>query len=293
MLNRVCTYIRQRGLLEKDKPVLVAVSGGADSVALLDVLMRAGYSCVAAHCNFALRGAESDRDEAFVKDLCDSIHVVLEVKHFDTKKYAKEHQVSIEVAARELRYRWFDEVACQHGCQAIAVAHHQNDQAETILLNLRRGTGLRGLCGMRPISANPMNPDSVPVIRPLLCTTRDYIEHYLKDKRGLNWVTDSTNSDTTITRNAIRSQLKNYSKTDIEHMAQTAETIQGYVDIIEGKDTREAGLVKTYESLRGYNFAEIDKIYDALQKGEGGKIFRSKTHQATIKHRQLCVTSAS
>jgi tRNA(Ile)-lysidine synthase TilS/MesJ len=131
----------------------------------------------------------------------------------------------------------------------------------------------------------------VPIVRPLLCTTRDYIEHYLRDKRGLQWVTDSTNSDTSIPRNAVREQLKKYSKPEIEHMAQTAEYMQGYVDIIEGKNTREAGIARLYEELRAYNFAEIDKIYDALQRGKGGITFTSKTHQATIKKGKLCVTS--
>ena len=290
MLKRVSTYIRQHGLLEKDKPVLVAISGGADSVALLDVLLRAEYRCIAAHCNFALRGPESDRDEAFVRDLCARMNVPLEVAHFDTQFYARAHHASIEVAARELRYRWFEEMAQQHGCQAVCVAHHQNDQAETLLLHLRRGTGLRGLCGMRPITTNPMKPNGVPVVRPLLCTTRDYIEHYLRDKRGMEWVTDSTNSDTSITRNAIREQLKRYSKSDIEHMAQTAEYMQGYVDILDGNDTREAGIVRLYEGIREYGFAEIDKIYDALQRGEGGKVFTSRTHRATIKKGKLCVT---
>ena len=293
MLRRVSTYIRQRGLLQKDKPVLVALSGGADSVSLLDVLLQAGYTCVAAHCNFHLRGEESNRDEAFVRDLCKQMNVELEVTDFDTIEYARTHEVSIEVAARELRYRWFDEMARKHGCQAVCVAHHQNDQAETILLNLKRGTGIRGLAGMRPVSANPIVPESVPIVRPLLCTTRGYIEHYLKDKRHLNWVTDSTNSDTSITRNAIREQLKNYSKTEIEHMAQTAEYMQGYVDMIEGKKSREEGIARLYEQLREYNFAEIDKIYDALQRGEGGKTFTSKTHQATIKKGKLCVTLVS
>ena len=293
MLRRVTTYIRQRGLLQKDKPVLVALSGGADSVSLLDVLLRAGYTCIAAHCNFHLRGEESNRDEAFVRDLCKQMNVELEVTDFDTIEYTRTHEVSIEVAARELRYRWFDEMARKHGCQAVCVAHHQNDQAETILLNLKRGTGIRGLAGMRPVSANPIVPESVPIVRPLLCTTRGYIEHYLKDKRHLNWVTDSTNSDTSITRNAIREQLKNYSKTEIEHMAQTAEYMQGYVDMIEGNKSREEGIARLYEQLREYNFAEIDKIYDALQRGEGGKTFTSKTHKATIKKGKLCVTLVS
>ena len=270
--------------------MLVAVSGGADSVSLLDVLLRAGYTCIAAHCNFQLRGAESDRDEAFVRQLCEQMNVALEVTRFDTQAYAHAHQVSIEVAARELRYAWFEQMAEKHQCQAVAVAHHQNDQAETVLINLKRGAGLRGLAGMRPLSTNPMAPEGVPVIRPLLCTTRDYIEHYLRDKRGLEWMTDSTNADTTITRNAVREQLKAYSKAEIEHMAQTAEYMQGYVDLLENKNTREAGIARLFEETRAYGFAETDKIYDALQRGEGGKTFTSKTHRATIKKGKLCVT---
>ena len=293
MLRRVTTYIRQHGLLDKNKPVLVGVSGGADSIALLDVLTRAGYTCVAAHCNFGLRGEESDRDEAFVQECCARMGVELEIAHFDTFLYARTHHASIEVSARELRYEWFDRMARQHGCQAVCVAHHQNDQAETVLLNLRRGTGIRGLAGMRPISTNPMVPNGVPVVRPLLCTTRDYIEHYLRDKRHLAWITDSTNSDTSIPRNAVREQLRAYSKAEIEHIAQTAEYMQGYIDRMEGKATREAGIAALYEELRAYGFAEIDKIYDALQRGEGGKTFTSKTHQATIKKGKLCVTSVS
>lgn len=291
MLRRVSTYINQRGLLTKEQPVLVCISGGADSVALLDVLLRAGYICIAAHCNFHLRGDESIRDEQFVRRLCQEKGVKLHVRDFDTQAYAHNEAISIEMAARELRYRWFDEIAFTENCQAIVVAHHQNDQAETLLLNLRRGTGLRGLIGMRPVSPNPIVPDStIPIVRPLLCTTRDYIEYYLRSKRHMEWVDDSTNTDTTITRNAIRKQLQSYTKAEIEHMAQTAEYMQGYLDIIEGRATREAGITRLYEELRQYGFQEIEKIYNALQRGEGGKTFFSKTHKATIKHRKLCVT---
>ena len=291
MLRRVMKYIRDKELLEKGARVLVCVSGGADSVALLDVLRRGGYECVVAHCNFHLRGEESDRDEAFVRELCER----LEIKHFDTEGYAKEKGVSIEMAARELRYRWFAELAAQEGCDAIAVAHHQNDQAETVLLNLKRGTGIRGLCGMRAKSANPYGRQygleakggDVPIIRPLLCTTRDYIEHYLRDIRHLDWVDDSTNSDTKIKRNAVREQLKSYSKAEIEHIAATAERMQGYVDWLEGRESLEAGRAQLYEELKEYGFAEIDKIYDALQAGVGGKEFHSATHKAVIKDKRV------
>ena len=273
-------------LLEKGDKVLVCVSGGADSVALLDVLQRGGYDCVVAHCNFHLRGEESNRDEAFVRGLSERVLV----KHFDTERYAKERGLSIEMAARELRYQWFAQLAAEEGCKAIAVAHHQNDQAETVLLNLKRGTGIRGLCGIRAKSTNPYGGDAV-VIRPLLCTTRDYIEHYLRDIRGLSWVDDSTNSDTRIKRNAIREQLKSYSKAEIEHIALTAEHMQGYVDWLEGKETSEAGRVKLYEELKDYGFSEIDKMYDALRRGVGGKIFRSATHQAEIRRGKLEIES--
>ena len=292
MLRRVQKYIRDNRLLQPSQRVLVCVSGGADSIALLDVLQRAGYTCIVAHCNFHLRGDESDRDQAFVieaaKLLLGNQAKVL-VKHFDTITYAKEHAISIEMAARRLRYQWFAQVALQEDCKAIAVAHHQNDQAETLLLNLKRGTGIRGLCGMRAISANPEGGD-MPIIRPLLCTTRDYIEHYLKDIRQLQWVNDSTNTDTTILRNAVRQQLATYSKAEIEHLAATAEHMQGYVDWLEGLDTVAAGRAKLHEELRAYGFAEINKMYDALQRGIGGKTFRSATHQAVIKKGKLEIT---
>ena len=330
MLRRVLKYIRDKELLEKGDRVLVCVSGGADSVALLDVLQRGGYECVVAHCNFHLRDEESDRDERFVREVVEAYPLPLPkgkgdrllgdevmklwVKDFDTVGYAQEKGISIEMAARELRYRWFAELAAETGCKAIAVAHHQNDQAETVLLNLKRGTGIRGLCGMRAKSGNPYEvreayprplPEGkgdwqlrenvmkqeagIPIIRPLLCTTRDYIEHYLRDIRKIDWVNDSTNTDTSIKRNAIREQLKQYSKAEIEHIAATAEHMQGYVDWLEGRESQEAGRAKLYEELKDYGFAEIDKIYDALQKGIGGKIFRSATHQAEIRKGKIVV----
>ena len=268
---------------------MVCLSGGADSVALLDVLMQAGYECVAAHCNFHLRGEESLRDEEFVRTLCEQMGVRLLVQNFDTKAFAKERRMGIEMAARALRYRWFGEVAMAEGCEAIAVAHHQNDQAETVLLNLLRGTGIRGLCGMRPKAANPYCDNGIPVIRPLLCTTRDYIEYYLRAKRHLTWVNDSTNTDTSIPRNAIRAQLVHCRKAEIENLAETARRMQGYVDILEGKDSREAGICRLYEELREYRFPEIDKIYDALQRAEGGKRFESEDYTGVIRHRKLIV----
>ena len=214
-------YIRDHELLRQGERVVVGLSGGADSVALLDVLCRGGYEPVAAHCNFHLRGEESERDEQFCRELCESKGVKLHVREFDTKTYASEHKQSIEMAARELRYAWFEELADEERCERIAVAHHQNDQAETVLMHLKRGTGLKGLQGMLPKTGR--------VIRPLLCTTHDYIVHYLRDIRHIEWVEDSTNSDTSIRRNAVREMLQTWSKAEIEHVAKTAEIVQGYV----------------------------------------------------------------
>lgn len=295
MLRRVQKYIKDYGLLQRGDRVLVCVSGGADSVALLDVLLRGGYDCVVAHCNFHLRGEESDRDEQAVRRLVRQLsgegrEIPLFVEHFRTREYATEHHKSIEMAARDLRYRWFAALAKEQHCVAIAVAHHQNDQAETVMLNLLRGTGIRGLCGMRPLAINPIVPNSVPVVRPLLCTTRDYIEHYLRDIRHLEWVTDSTNADTSIRRNAIRKQLQHYSKAEIEHIAATAECVQGYVDWLENQDSRARGKVELYEQLRSYHFPQTDEIYAALVLGEGGKTFYSPTHKAEIKKRKVEIT---
>ena len=289
MLRRVQKYIRDERLLRAGDRVLVCVSGGADSVALLDVLKRGGYECVVAHCNFQLRGEESERDEQFVRRLAEQMGVELCVTRFDTQEYAKVHQQSIEMAARELRYRWFDEVARAHGCAAVAVAHHQNDQAETVLMNLRRGAGLRGMGGMRARSENPMAESEIPVVRPLLCTTRDYIRHYLRDIRKMAWVEDSSNTDTSIRRNAIRQELAGYSKAEIEHMAETAYRMQGYADMMDKRESRAAGICRLYEQLKDCGNLEVDKIYDAMQQDEGGKRWESETHVVKLRKHTLYI----
>lgn len=141
--QRVQKFIDEAGLLMPGGKVLVALSGGADSVALLRVLMDINYSVVAAHCNFHLRGEESNRDEAFVRSLCEDLSIPLHVTHFDTSAYANERGISIEMAARELRYEWFEQLRIGLGIESIAVAHHRDDSVETFLLNLIRGTGIK------------------------------------------------------------------------------------------------------------------------------------------------------
>ena len=195
MIERVKQYIEANHLLCKQRTLLVALSGGADSVALLCVLQELGYDLHALHCNFHLRGQESDRDEQFVCDLCAKRHIPLSIKHFQTREYAHEHHSSIEMAARDLRYEWFQDQVKAQKAQGIAVAHHRDDQAETLLLNLLRGTGLRGLAGMQNHRSD--------IIRPLLCVNRQDIINYLSSIKQ-SYVTDSTNLEREATRNRIR-----------------------------------------------------------------------------------------
>lgn len=178
--------------------MLIALSGGADSVALLLMMQERGKAEACAHCNFHLRGNESDRDEEFVRRLCEERGIRLFVKHFDTQTEAARTGESIEMAARRLRYDWFAELCLEHGFKEVAVAHHLNDNAETVLLNLVRGTGLSGLTGMAE--------ERPGVVRPLLSLSRHEILDYLRQK-GQTYVTDSTNTDTHYRRNKLRHEV--------------------------------------------------------------------------------------
>ncbi len=175
--------------------VLVTVSGGADSVALLCVLSRCGYPLLAAHCNFHLRGEESNRDERFVRRLCDSLGVMLVVKDFDVESRRLRDGVSMEMACRDLRYEWFRELVSSYGLKRILTAHHANDNVETMLLNMLRGTGIEGAKGMMV--------DSGEILRPLLRFARADIEEYLHSI-GQGWIVDSTNLYDEPDRNFIR-----------------------------------------------------------------------------------------
>lgn len=195
MIHTIRLYIEKYRLLSEDRPVLVGLSGGADSVALLGVLVRLGYPCIALHCNFHLRGEESDRDEAFACEFAESLEVPFHKIDFDTISYAGERHLSIEMAARELRYAWFEEMRERLGGQATAVAHHRDDNVETVLMNLIRGTGIRGMSGIRPRNGF--------IVRPLLCVSREDILAWLADQ-GYAYMVDSTNLSDAYTRNFIR-----------------------------------------------------------------------------------------
>lgn len=192
-INRVFTGVEIASM--QQKRVLVALSGGADSVALLRALLATGFECYAAHCNFHLRGEESMRDERFVRDLCQQFNVPLTVKDCDVDTYQQEYGGSVEMACRDLRYTWFEQERQRLGCELIAVAHHADDQVETFFLNLLRGTGLRGLSGMRRLNGR--------IWRPLLGVTRDEILDYLISI-DQDHVDDSTNVENDYRRNRLR-----------------------------------------------------------------------------------------
>lgn len=186
--------------IDASRPIIIGVSGGADSMALLHRLNAEGYNLVIAHCNFHLRGNESNRDETFVRQEVEKrySHQRLEIISFDTIGYTRTHKVSVEMAARDLRYEWFRTLMKQYSASCIAIAHHADDQIETMLLNLSRGTGGQGLVGMETLRDN--------LWRPLLGTPRREILRYLTDHR-LPHIEDSTNQDTAFKRNLIRQEL--------------------------------------------------------------------------------------
>ena len=317
MKQKISDYISKHSLLSRDALHLVALSGGADSVALLRILRDLDYQIEAAHCNFHLRGSESDRDEAFVRQLCDSLGIKLHLIHFDTETYASVHQVSIEMAARELRYGYFRSLCKDIGAETVCVAHHRDDAVETFLMNLLRGSGIHGLTGIRPKNG--------PIVRPLLCVGRQDILDYLHSI-GQDYVTDSTNLESIVLRNKLRLQvlplLKQLNPKAVENIDKTAnylrEAEKVYNAYFAGNPDRGQVPVRNnpaqmsdrylspvripldeitkqpsaecflHEWLAPYGFnpSQIAQILDALT-GESGREFLSATHTLLIDRSQL------
>lgn len=198
MLAKVRRYIEEYQMLAPGERVVVACSGGADSICLLSVLQALGMQVLAVHVHHGLRGIEADRDADFVRDFCAAGDIACRVVRLDVAGYASGHGMSVEEAGRALRYQSLEAAADEWGACKIAVAHHEDDNAETILHHLLRGTGLRGLGGIRPVQGSR--------IRPLLCVSRKEIESYLEE-RGILWCEDSTNRSNDYTRNRIRNQV--------------------------------------------------------------------------------------
>ena len=306
MRDVVRAYIDKYQLLTVGKPVLVGVSGGADSIALLTVLVELGYSCIVGHCNFHLRGEESMRDEHFTETYARKLGLPFVKVDFNTRDYAAEHHLSVEMAARELRYAWFEEMRCVHDAQAIAVAHHRDDNVETVLMNLIRGSGIRGMSGIRPKNGF--------VIRPLLPVTRQEILQWLAE-RQLEYVTDSTNLSAAYTRNFIRLRVLPLLETinpsvrtainrTAEHLAET-ESLFAYVmadarkRVFEAENRLSIKALMQYPSpktvlfelLKAFHFtpSSVDEIFLSLNK-ESGKLFFSSSHRL-VKDRDCLLLS--
>lgn len=312
MWSKVEVYIEKHKLLKANDLYIVGLSGGADSVAMLLMLKEGGFNVHAAHCNFLLRGAESDRDEAFCVSLCQQLGVELHRAHFCTREYAELHKVSIEMAARELRYRWFGQLCQDLGAAGVCVAHHRDDSVETVLLNLVRGTGLRGLTGIQPRSelVVPCGQDvqkqmKLVVLRPLLCVSRAEIEAFLAEK-GQEYVTDSTNLEADVQRNVIRLEvlplLQKLNPAVAENIQRTAENLSeaqqvlivtiasiNSSNILNLSDLNKYGSSEylAFEWLRkyGFNGDQVRQILDA----ETGRIVSSATGYDVLKDRERLI----
>lgn len=223
MYQKVKAYVKKWHMLQKEDSVIAGISGGADSVCLLFMLLKLqkelGFALMAVHVNHGIRGAEAERDEAYVKRLCRQWNVRLKVYRENVPAYAKEHGMTEEEAGRDIRRTCFCKVLKEWGGTKIALAHHENDNVETLLWNLCRGTGIRGLGGIAPVND--------VWIRPLLCVKRREIESYLK-KRGISYCTDTTNADRRYMRNRIRMDVIPYledcvNTESVSHMGKTME----------------------------------------------------------------------
>jgi len=309
MRKKFANLMANNCLANENESILVALSGGADSVALLHLLNSCGYNSVAAHCNFALRGAESDADEAFVRELCSKWGVTLMVKRFDTTEHAARNKISIEMAARELRYEWFNKIAEEKGIQLIATGHSGDDAIETFFLNLSRGTGLKGLAGIQWREKN--------LIRPLLFASSKEIRRYCENN-GLTYRIDSTNNDTKFLRNKVRHEIvplfKELNPSFFDTMQSNMEHLREALEIFSNEAERVKSFVTTqgndtllipvnhllnhpqkrsilYEILKPYGFAPkiTNSVVNALN-GTPGRQFLSNSYRLVIDRRNLILT---
>lgn len=298
MFRKLVRFVEEENLFYRDEKILVAVSGGIDSVVLLHLFLKMEVNCGVAHCNFHLRGEESNGDFEFVKKLAEQHNIPFYFKDFDTKAYANNNKISIEMAARELRYDWFNQICDQENYQYIAVGHHADDVAETVLINLVRGTGIHGLTGIKSKLGK--------IIRPLLSFSRKQLEEYANSER-ITYREDSTNKETDFVRNKIRHQVipvlekinPSIIKTMSENVQRFKEVEQIYNDVVEENRLhlvfqRENQLLISIDRLKelpspsshlfeilssyGFHHRDVRMIAKSLDSISGKRFF-SPTHQ--------------
>ncbi|WP_430928099.1 tRNA lysidine(34) synthetase TilS [Polaribacter marinivivus] len=307
MLQKFKKHITKEFPFLKDTKLLIAISGGVDSVVLFHLLHKLNYDVSLAHCNFKLRGKESDLDEEFIKNLNQISSNQIFTIIFDTEKYAKEHKLSTQIAARELRYNWFQKLITEHKFEYVLTAHHADDNLETFLIHLTRGSGLDGFTGIPKVNGN--------IVRPLLAFSRKEILNYAKD-HDIEWREDASNASNKYIRNKIRHQvlpvLKEINPSILDSFTTTIENLQESKQIIEDRIEniasevleKEANFIKIdiekikelsnskaylYQLLKSYHFTEWNDVYDLLNAQSGKQVF-SKTHRL-LKDRDVLILS--
>ncbi len=307
MLNRFRKNIETQFSFLEEKKILIACSGGLDSVVLTYLMKELDFEIALAHCNFSLRGKESDGDEMFVIGLAKSMDIPVFAETFDTKKIAEEHKISTQMAARDLRYAWFAEILKDFKYDFLLTAHHLDDDLETFFINLSRGTGLNGLTGI-PRQNNK-------IIRPLLGFSRDEILQYA-EKNNLKWREDSSNLKTDYLRNQLRlevlSQFKNINESVLKNFQRAQQNLQASQNLIEDYMALVYNLVVTeavnsykiniqkikelphtdallYELLNGFGFTEWEDVSKLLEAQTGKQLF-SKSHRLIKNREELVLT---
>ncbi|MDO9187109.1 MAG: tRNA lysidine(34) synthetase TilS [Bacteroidia bacterium] len=307
MISALLNHIKKEKLFSSTEKVLLTVSGGIDSVLMCELFHKAGLNFGIAHCNFQLRAEESDDDETFVNTIAEKYNVPFHYIKFNTSLYAKKNKVSIQIAARDLRYQWFEDIRKEYKYNYIATAHHQDDSIETFFINLIRGTGISGLHGILPKHGR--------IIRPMLFTTKNEIEVYVK-KHKLKYREDSSNASDKYVRNKIRHYVtpvlkelnpgfeNTFNKT-INHLREVELIYKNDIEtkrskivkqeknniLISIKQLKKLQPIATYlyEFLKPYHYNEstVEEIVLALD-GESGKQFFSNTYRL-IKDREFLI----